>query len=121
MLGSYIAFFVFYVVASAFRHEQALYARDFKGESHAFCMSIWASVYVNWAVSLFLLYLIGSAFSWVAAGSIYLLSALATGILAGIISATARRKFGDIGPMYVMLFGFFISPAGLASAYFSVF
>lgn len=117
---SYILTFFFIAFGHAFEHEQALHAKNFRGESQTFQTALWLSVYASWAVRVAILFFIGLKLSWLAAIAIFFGGMLTAGTIAGLLSAIAARFAGSIGQLYISLAAFVVWPACFLAAYFSL-
>jgi hypothetical protein len=80
----YLLPFFLIAIGSAFEHEQALHAKNFRGESQAFCTALWISVYASWAARIAILVYIVLNLSWVAAIAMFIGGMLASGVIAGL-------------------------------------
>lgn len=88
----YILTFFLIAIGNAFEHEQALHAKSFRGESQAFLATLWLSVYASWATRTAILVYIGLKLSWIAAIAMFIGGILASGVIAGLVSARVGRN-----------------------------
>lgn len=116
----YLLPFLLIAIGGAFEHEQARYAEDFPGESRAFHIALWISSYSSWASRIAIAIFIALNLSWPAAIAIFLGGMLVAGVIAGLLSAIARRAAGPMGRFYVSAAAFIVWPACFLAAYFSL-
>lgn len=116
----YILSFFLIAIGSAFGHEQALHAKNFRGESQAFCTALWISVYLSWAARIAILAYIALNLSWIAAIAIFIGGILASGIIAGLLSALSARTIGSMGQLYISVGAFIVWPVCFLAAYLSL-
>lgn len=113
----YLLSFFLLAIGKAFTHEQALHAKNFRGESQAFCTMLWISVYASWITSVAVLVYIVLNLSWVAALTIFVGGMLVSGVIAGLISSIVGRAIGQIGQLYISFAAFIVWPACFLAAY----
>lgn len=113
----YLLSFFLLAIGKAFTHEQALHAKNFRGESQAFCTMLWISVYASWITSIAVLVYIVLNLSWVAALAIFVGGMLVSGVIAGLISSIVGRAIGQIGQLYISFAAFIVWPACFLAAY----
>ena len=116
----YLLSFFLLAIGKAFAHEQALHAKNFRGESQAFCTMLWISVYASWITSIAVLVYIVLNLSWVAALAMFVGGVLVSGVIAGLISSIVDRAIGQIGQLYISFAAFIIWPACFLAAYLSL-
>lgn len=113
----YLLSFFLLSIGKSFAHEQALHAKNFRGESQAFCTILWLSVYASWATGIAVLAYIVLNLSWVAAVSMLIGGILVSGVIAGFISSIVGRATGPIGQLYISFAAFIVWPACFLAAY----
>lgn len=116
----YLLPFFLLAIGSAFEHEQALHAKNFRGESQAFCTALWISVYASWATRIAILAYIALKLSWVAAIAMFIGGMLASGVIAGLVSGLVGLSAGSIGQLYISFSAFIVWPACFMAAYLSL-
>lgn len=117
---SYIIPFLLISIAGAFEHEQAVHAKNFRGESQSFCTTLWVSAWSCKICCLALLIFVGIKLSWLAAIVMFVAGFIVPGILAGLFGGVAGRIFGPMGQAYVSLAAFLVWPSSLIAAYFTL-
>ena len=117
---AYLLPFFLLAIGNAFEHEQALHAKNFRGESQAFCTILWISVYASWIIRIAVLTYIAVNLSWVAAIAMFIGGMLISGAIAGLVSGVVGRAAGSIGQLYISFAAFIIWPACFLAAYLSL-
>ncbi len=117
---SYLLPFFLIAIGSAFEHEQALHAEQYRGESRAFRAALWISVYASWASRIALIIFIAWKLSWPAALAMFFGAMLVAGVIAGLISSIASRTANPMRQFYVSAATFAVWPACFLAAYFSL-
>lgn len=109
--------FILLSIGGAFEHEQAVHAKNFKGESQTFRTILWISVYTSWITRIAIVAYIALNLSWVAAIAIFTGRLLVSGLLAGIVSGVLRRAVGSIAQLYISFAAFVVWPSCYLAAY----
>ena len=117
---TYILPFFLLAIGNAFEHEQALHAKNFRGESQNFCTILWVSVYVSWVTRIAVLAYVALNLSWVAAIAMFVGGMLVSGVIAGLVSGVVGRITGPTGQLYISFAAFIVWPACFLAAYLSL-
>ena len=117
---AYLLPFFLLTIGHAFEHEQALHAKNFRGESQTFCTILWISVYASWIARIAALAYIALNLSWVAAIAMFIGGILVTGLIAGLVSVVAVSAAGSIGQLYISFATFIVWPSCFLAAYLSL-
>ena len=113
----YLAPFLLIAIGSAFEHEQALHAKNFRGESQNFCTALWLSVYASWACRIAIFAFIGIKLSLAVAVAMFIGGIVARGVFAGLLSGLMCRIAGPSGQEFVSLTAFVAWPTLFFAAY----
>lgn len=117
---AYLLTFFLLAIGNAFEHEQALHAKNFRGESQAFCTILWFSVYASWVTRIAILVYIALNLSWIAAIAMFIGGMFFSGVIAGLVAGIIDRAVGSIGQLYISFAAFIVWPACFLAAYLSL-
>lgn len=90
-------------VATAFGHEQAVHAKNFRGESEVFRTFLFLSAITRSICVVALLAYVGFSLSWTAAAVMFIASILVGGILAGVLASVFTKILGGEGQLVMSL------------------
>lgn len=116
----YLLSFFLLAVGKAFTHEQALHAKNFRGESQTFCTILWISVYASWVTSIAIFAYIVLNLSWVAALAMFIGGILVSGVIAGLISSIVSSDAAQTRQLYILFAAFIVWPVCFLAAYLSL-